>query len=83
MPFVLLAADEAQLFGEPEALMAGDLAAMTCLVRTLLLSGFGTAICGNSQPASQGEHLISHFADMFGDHSWPAPSTASRSASRR
>jgi glycerol-1-phosphate dehydrogenase [NAD(P)+] len=44
---------------------------MTCLVRTLLLSGFGTAICGNSQPASQGEHLISHFADMFGDHSWP------------
>ncbi|HZF33984.1 MAG TPA: sn-glycerol-1-phosphate dehydrogenase [Candidatus Angelobacter sp.] len=71
MPFVLLAADETQLFAEPEALMAGDLAAMTCLVRTLLLSGFGTAICGNSQPASQGEHLISHFADMFGDHSWP------------
>jgi len=71
MPFVLLAADEAQLFGEPEALMAGDLAAMTCLVRTLLLSGFGTAICGNSQPASQGEHLISHYADMFGDQSWP------------
>ncbi|MGH6958857.1 MAG: hypothetical protein ACREE7_00085, partial [Dongiaceae bacterium] len=41
------------------------------LVRTLLLSGFGTAICGSSQPASQGEHLISHYADMFGDHSWP------------
>ena len=71
MPFVLLAADEEQLFAEPEALMAGDLAAMTCLVRTLLLSGFGTAICGSSQPASQGEHLISHFADMFGDRSWP------------
>ena len=52
MPFVLLAGDEEQLFAEPEALMAGDLAAMTCLVRTLLLSGFGTAICGNSQPAS-------------------------------
>jgi glycerol-1-phosphate dehydrogenase [NAD(P)+] len=71
MPFVLLAADEEQLFAEPEALMAGDLAAMTCLVRTLLLSGFGTAICGSSQPASQGEHLISHYADMFGDHAWP------------
>lgn len=71
MPFVLLAGDEEQLFAEPEALMAGDLAAMTCLVRTLLLSGFGTAICGSSQPASQGEHLISHFADMFGDHAWP------------
>ncbi|MGH6934463.1 MAG: iron-containing alcohol dehydrogenase [Dongiaceae bacterium] len=71
MPFVLLAADEEQLFAEPEALMAGDLAAMTCLVRTILLSGFGTAICGHSQAASQGEHLISHYADMFGDHSWP------------
>jgi glycerol-1-phosphate dehydrogenase [NAD(P)+] len=71
MPFVLLAADESQLFAEPEALMSGDLVAMTCLVRTLLLSGFGTAICGHSQPASQGEHLISHYADMFGDHAWP------------
>ena len=66
MPFVLLAADEEQLFAEPEALMAGDLAAMTCLVRTLLLSGFGTAICGSSQPASQGEHLISHYIEMMG-----------------
>jgi glycerol-1-phosphate dehydrogenase [NAD(P)+] len=71
MPFVLLAADEAQLFASAEALMAGDLAAMERLVRTLLLSGFGTAICGNSQPASQGEHLISHYADMLGDRSWP------------
>ena len=44
---------------------------MRCLVRTLLLSGFGTAIYGSSHPASQGEHLISHYADMFGDHGWP------------
>jgi glycerol-1-phosphate dehydrogenase [NAD(P)+] len=71
MPFVLLAEDEARLFAGSEALMAGDLDAMACLVRTLLLSGFGTAICGNSQPASQGEHLISHFADMFGEPGWP------------
>ena len=71
MPFALLAEDEAQLFAGSEALMAGDLEAMACLIRTLLLSGFGTAICGNSQPASQGEHLISHFADMFGEPGWP------------
>lgn len=71
MPFVLLEADEAELFAEAAALMARDLAAMTCLVRTLLLSGFGTAICGSSHPASQGEHLISHYTDMFGDHAWP------------
>jgi len=71
MPFVLLADDEPRLFAEAEVLMAGDHAGMSCLIRTLLLSGFGTAICGNSQPASQGEHLISHYADMFGDRSWP------------
>jgi len=71
MPFVLLADDEAQLFGESDALMRGNLEAMRCLVRTLLLSGFGTAICGSSHPASQGEHLISHYADMFGNRAWP------------
>jgi glycerol-1-phosphate dehydrogenase [NAD(P)+] len=65
LPFVLLDADEPALFDCVEALMAGDGAAMERLVRTLLLSGFGTAIVGSSQPASQGEHLISHFIDMF------------------
>jgi glycerol-1-phosphate dehydrogenase [NAD(P)+] len=71
MPFVLLEDDEAQLFAESDALMSGDLEVMRCLVRTLLLSGFGTAICGSSHPASQGEHLISHYVDMFGDHALP------------
>jgi glycerol-1-phosphate dehydrogenase [NAD(P)+] len=71
MPFVLLAEDEPALFAEPDALLAGDLAAMERLVRTLVLSGFGTAICGNSQPASQGEHLVSHYADMLGDSVFP------------
>ncbi len=70
-PFTLLAGDEAALFAQSEALLRGDLATMERLVRTLLLSGFGTAICGSSQPASQGEHLISHFVDMLGDPGWP------------
>ncbi len=70
-PFTLLADDEEPLFAQSDALMRGDLPAMERLVRTLLLSGFGTAICGSSHPASQGEHLISHFADMLGDPSWP------------
>lgn len=71
-PFVLLADDEEPLFSQSDALMRGDLPAMERLVRTLLLSGFGTAICGSSHPASQGEHLISHFTDMLGDPAWPA-----------
>jgi glycerol-1-phosphate dehydrogenase [NAD(P)+] len=44
---------------------------MERLVRTLVLAGFGTAIVGNSQPASQGEHLVSHYIDMFADASRP------------
>ncbi len=71
-PFMLLAGDEEVLFRDCAGLMSGDLAAMESLVRTLILSGFGTAIVGDSRPASQGEHLISHYADMFGDPAWPA-----------
>ena len=40
-------------------------------MRTLVLSGFGMTLCGGSDPASQGEHLISHYADMMGDPAWP------------
>ncbi len=72
LPFALLARDEAPLFDASDALMQGDAGAMRLLVRTLVLSGFGTAICGDSRPASQGEHLISHYADMMGDAAWPA-----------
>lgn len=71
MPFVLLADDEVELFASAKALMRGDIGAMESLVRTLLLSGFGTAICGNSLPASQGEHLISHYSDMLSDSGRP------------
>ncbi|HJT14844.1 MAG TPA: sn-glycerol-1-phosphate dehydrogenase [Dongiaceae bacterium] len=71
MPFVLLAEDEPELFASAEELVNGDLDAMEKLVRTLLLSGFGTAICGNSLPASQGEHLISHYGDMLPDAGRP------------
>lgn len=65
MPFVLLEEDEEPLFDSATDLLAGDLGAMERLTYTLLLSGFGTAICGNSLPASQGEHLISHYSDML------------------
>jgi glycerol-1-phosphate dehydrogenase [NAD(P)+] len=63
-PFALLAGDEARLFEAPEALLAGDREAMRALVRTLVLSGIGMTLCGGSHPASQGEHLISHYLDM-------------------
>jgi glycerol-1-phosphate dehydrogenase [NAD(P)+] len=38
---------------------------MRHLVRTLVLSGFGMTICNGSYPASQGEHLLSHYVEMM------------------
>jgi glycerol-1-phosphate dehydrogenase [NAD(P)+] len=44
---------------------------MGALARTLVLSGFGMTLCGGSYPASQGEHLISHYAEMMAPTDWP------------
>src|SRR5262249_54571643 len=71
-PFALLAGDRALLLAAPEALIGGDLGAMRVLARTLVLSGLGMTICGGSYPASQGEHLISHYIDMFAPAGRPA-----------
>jgi glycerol-1-phosphate dehydrogenase [NAD(P)+] len=64
-PFAMLAGDEAALFSQARALVGGDLGAMRLLVRTLVLSGFGMTISGGSYPASQGEHLLSHYVDLM------------------
>ena len=64
-PFALLAEDEPALLDDPQALVHGDCEAMRALARTLVLSGLGMTICNGSYPASQGEHLISHYIDMF------------------
>ena len=70
-PFRLLEEDEPRLLAAPEALARGEAAALATLARSLVLSGFGMAICGGSWPASQGEHLVSHWLDMMGDQHWP------------
>ncbi len=73
LPFAILAADEAALFAEPEALLAGDRTVIRHLMRSLILSGFGMTISGGSYPASQGEHLISHYFDIRRRDDDPAP----------
>ncbi len=65
-PFALLAGDEGPLLESAAALMAGDLEAMRRLARMLVLSGLGMGLSGGSYPASQGEHLISHYIEMMG-----------------
>ena len=64
VPFALLADDEAMLLGDPRALVSGDLTAIRYLTRTLVLSGFGMTLAGGSFPASQGEHLLSHYVEL-------------------
>jgi glycerol-1-phosphate dehydrogenase [NAD(P)+] len=71
-PFALLAEDEPALLESPEALLRGDPEAMRALARTLIFSGFGMTLCAGSYPASQGEHLISHYVDMFAPAQRPA-----------
>jgi glycerol-1-phosphate dehydrogenase [NAD(P)+] len=65
LPFDLLADEEPQLLEMASGLVAGSIEAMRVLVRTLILSGLGTAIFGSSAPASQAEHLVSHYIDML------------------
>ena len=64
-PFLLLAEDEPLLFDRAEGLARGDVAAMELLARVLVLSGFGMCLAGSSAPASQAEHLVSHYMDML------------------
>lgn len=54
LPFALLKPYEAKL-------LAGDSYA---LIMTLLLSGLGMTLAKGSYPASQGEHLLAHYAEM-------------------
>jgi glycerol-1-phosphate dehydrogenase [NAD(P)+] len=69
LPFRLLAEEEQRLLAAPEALLRGDLEAMGSLARLLILSGLGMTLCGGSHPASQGEHLISHYMELrLGSH---------------
>ncbi|MEM9628549.1 MAG: iron-containing alcohol dehydrogenase [Pseudomonadota bacterium] len=64
-PFAIQAKDEADVLASIDALWTGDLDAVRSLTRLLVLGGLGMLMAGNSQPGSQGEHLISHYIDMM------------------
>jgi glycerol-1-phosphate dehydrogenase [NAD(P)+] len=64
-PYAILDEDEPALFAQTRGLVSGDLAVMRHLVRTLVLSGFGMTLSNGSYPASQGEHLLSHYIEMM------------------
>ncbi|HWA19617.1 MAG TPA: sn-glycerol-1-phosphate dehydrogenase [Devosia sp.] len=72
LPYDLLAREEPALLDLADDLVRGSIEAMRVLVRTLILSGLGTAIVGSSAPASQAEHLVSHYLDMLSPADRPA-----------
>ena len=67
VPFALLSEDEPRLFAGAAELVSdtADRGAMRALARTLVLSGVGMTLAGGSFPASQGEHMVSHYLEMM------------------
>jgi glycerol-1-phosphate dehydrogenase [NAD(P)+] len=64
-PYLLQIEDEPILLNNAAAMVAGDPDAIGALTRLLVLAGLGMVMAGGSEPASMGEHLISHYIDMM------------------
>jgi glycerol-1-phosphate dehydrogenase [NAD(P)+] len=65
VPYILLAYEEDGLFDQAQALQQDDLDAFGILVRTCALMGLAICIANTSHPGSMGEHMMSHYMDMF------------------
>jgi glycerol-1-phosphate dehydrogenase [NAD(P)+] len=65
LPYILLAYDEDGLFDHAHALQEGDFEAFGILVRICALMGLAICIASTSHPGSMGEHMMSHYIDMF------------------
>jgi glycerol-1-phosphate dehydrogenase [NAD(P)+] len=73
-PYTLLAYDEPYLIENAAKLLTGDLEALAALTRVCAMVGLGTSIVGTTHPSSMGEHLISHYIDMFAGKNHPGSS---------
>ena len=64
-PFALQYEDEAFLLGNSKKILQGDYDTLAALSRMTLLNGIAAIIIGSTHAGSMGEHLISHYIDMF------------------
>jgi glycerol-1-phosphate dehydrogenase [NAD(P)+] len=64
VPYLLQIEDEPVALSHAAAIARGEVAGVGALTRLLVLAGLGMGIVGGSEPASMGEHLISHYLDM-------------------
>ncbi len=65
LPYILLADDEDGLFNHARALQEGNFEAFGILARICALMGLAICITNTSHPGSMGEHMMSHYIDMF------------------
>lgn len=65
LPYILLAHDEDNLFNSARALQEENIAAFGTLIRMCALMGMAICIANTSHPGSMGEHMMSHYIDMF------------------
>ena len=64
-PFSLQYEDERLLLDNSHKILEGDYDTLAALSRMTLLNGIAAIIIGSTHAGSMGEHLISHYIDMF------------------
>ena len=64
-PFELQYEDEINLLKKSKLLETGDIDLLGSLSRMTLLNGIAAIIIGSTHAGSMGEHMISHYIDMF------------------
>jgi glycerol-1-phosphate dehydrogenase [NAD(P)+] len=65
VPYILLAYDEDALFENAAALQNGNFEALGTLLRFCAIMGLGTCFTNTTHSGSMGEHMMSHYMDMF------------------
>jgi glycerol-1-phosphate dehydrogenase [NAD(P)+] len=65
LSYILLAHDEDNLFDRARDLQRENLEAFGVLTRMCALMGMAICVAGSSHPGSMGEHMMSHYIDMF------------------
>jgi glycerol-1-phosphate dehydrogenase [NAD(P)+] len=65
VPFDLQQADEPIMLGQADQLLSGAEGPLCALVHILMLTGLGVAVTGTTHHGSMGEHMVSHYIDMF------------------
>jgi len=68
LPSLIVTGAEKHYIGEGSKILKRDEKTIKLLMEGLNLGGISMLIAGKSSPASGGEHLISHFLDMYAHH---------------